>query len=114
MSGPVEIEPVSEPSASPSSGVSVIVVAYNSALVMPRCLGALSEHLPDAEIVVVDNGSRDNTVALVESRPTVRLVTGHGNVGFGAGVNLGARAASRRLLMVLTRMQWWSTSTARS
>ena len=90
-----------ESSASPSTALSVIVVTYNSAAVLPACLGSLSEHLPGAEVVVVDNGSADQTVELVRASPAVRLVCGHGNVGFGAAVNRGAQTATGTLLLVL-------------
>jgi GT2 family glycosyltransferase len=50
------------------------------------------------EFVVVDNGSNgaeaDCLGALVARDPRVRLITGHGNVGFARGANLGARAAT--------------------
>ena len=94
-------QPMPEPNASPRAPVSVIVVTYNSAVALPTCLNALSEHLPDSEVVVVDNGSQDETVDLVRARPAVRLVSGHGNVGFGAAVNRGAQAAAGTLLLVL-------------
>jgi N-acetylglucosaminyl-diphospho-decaprenol L-rhamnosyltransferase len=83
------------------SDLSVITVTYNSAAVLADCLRSLSEHLPDAEVIVVDNGSEDETVELAGRSPNVRVVAGHGNVGFGAGVNLGAHAASGGLLLVL-------------
>jgi N-acetylglucosaminyl-diphospho-decaprenol L-rhamnosyltransferase len=81
--------------------LSVIVVTYNSAAVLEQCLDSIAAHLPGAEVVVVDNGSRDDTIALARRRPEVRVVAGHGNVGFGAGVNRGAQAAGRGLLLVL-------------
>jgi N-acetylglucosaminyl-diphospho-decaprenol L-rhamnosyltransferase len=88
-------------SGSSARDVSVIVVTFNSSSVIADCLRSLSEHLPEAQIVVVDNGSEDETVAIAQRNPNVRLINGHGNVGFGAGVNLGARTASGDLLMVL-------------
>jgi len=90
-----------EPRVSSFTALSVIVVTYNSAAVLPECLNSLSKHLPDAEVVIVDNGSQDATVDLADRGPLVRLVAGHGNVGFGAAVNRGAQAAAGSLLLVL-------------
>ena len=84
-----------------ASDVSIIVVTYNSGEVIEACLGAAAEYIPASEIVVVDNGSTDQTTSLVTAHPRVRLVAGHGNVGFGAAVNIGAQAATGCLLLVL-------------
>jgi N-acetylglucosaminyl-diphospho-decaprenol L-rhamnosyltransferase len=81
--------------------VSVIIVTHNSAGVIAKALAALRAILPHAEIVVVDNGSADNTCELVAECDGARLISGHGNVGFGSGVNRGAKAAGGRLLLVM-------------
>jgi GT2 family glycosyltransferase len=88
------------PSSDPSS-LSVVFVTYNSEQTIGEALRSVDRHLPGAEIVVVDNGSTDETLQVVRESASVRVVEGHGNVGFGTGVNLGARAASGHLLIVL-------------
>jgi GT2 family glycosyltransferase len=84
-----------------SADLSVIIVTYNSAASVADCLRSVLAYVPGAEAIVVDNGSTDGTVELAARNPCVRVITGHGNVGFGAGVNLGAHAASGGLLLVL-------------
>jgi N-acetylglucosaminyl-diphospho-decaprenol L-rhamnosyltransferase len=80
--------------------VSVVVVTYNSAEVIDECLASVRSVLPGAEVVVVDNGSTDRT--LVKARRSgAAIVSGHGNVGFGGGVNRGAQAAGGKLLLIL-------------
>jgi hypothetical protein len=85
----------------PFSDVSAVVVAHNSEAVLADCLGSLAAHLPGAEILVVDNGSTDASAEIAARWPDVRVVSGHGNVGFGGGVNRGASAATRNLLLVI-------------
>jgi GT2 family glycosyltransferase len=75
-------------------------VTYNSARVLGICLDSLASRLPGAEVIVVDNGSTDETMQIAERYPFVRTIVGHGNVGFGTAVNLGA-VASRALLVVI-------------
>jgi GT2 family glycosyltransferase len=87
-------------SALPS--VSVVLVSYDSADTIGAAIQSVERHLPDAEIIVVDNGSTDQTHSIVRNSSSgPLLLEGHGNVGFGAGVNLGVRAARGDLLFVL-------------
>ena len=75
---------------------SVIIVTYNSGRHIEACLRALASQ--DCEIVVVDNASQDDTVALVKALAEVvrlELITISRNIGFAGGVNHG-RARSRR------------------
>ena len=55
---------------------------------------ALRRQAPDTSIIVVDNASSDDTVARVNLCPGVHCIANKSNLGFAAGVNLGARAAS--------------------
>ena len=80
----------------------MIVVTYNSARTVAQTLTSAFRALPGAELLVVDNGSTDGTLAAIAASETqVRVITGHGNVGFGAGCNLGAQAATRDFLLFL-------------
>lgn len=82
--------------------VGVVVVTYRSALVVAGALGSLATTRL-ADVVVVDNDSPDDTVAVVESMalPGVRLVRAGGNLGFGAGCNAGVAALDARAELVL-------------
>ena len=75
--------------------VSVVVVNYDGARFLPGLLSALERQTyPELEILVVDNGSRDGSVPLVErSFPSVRILRTEKNLGFAGGNNLGIRAA---------------------
>ncbi len=81
---------------------SAIVVTYNSAASIGSCLEALAAE--ECEIIVVDNASQDNTVSRVQevaARHEIQLLRISRNLGFGAGVNQGARAASGEVLLIL-------------
>ncbi len=77
----------------------IIVVSHNSGDVIGECLDAALE--TGADVVVVDNGSTDATVAEVERRPRVRLIPNPGNAGFAAAVNQGVRALANQALLLL-------------
>lgn len=75
--------------------VTVVTVTYNAASLVSACLDGLAAQLLDGlrmDVVVVDNGSTDNTAQLVESSyPWVRLIRSPQNLGFAGGNNLALR-----------------------
>jgi GT2 family glycosyltransferase len=72
------------------SSVTAIVVAFDSAHVLPECLAALArEGVPP---LVVDNGSTDGTAELAESLGA-RVIRNGRNEGFGRAMTIGVRAA---------------------
>lgn len=74
------------------SRVAVVIVSYRSA----AHLGRLLPRLPVAAlaaVIVVDNASDDESVAVARSAPGVTVVTNSTNVGFGRACNVGARSA---------------------
>ena len=83
--------------------LSVVIVSYDSAAELRRTLPALAGELQgDDELIVVDNGSGDETKAVVaELAPAARMIELDGNRGFAAGCNLGAEAAAGDLLVIL-------------
>lgn len=102
----VAAEPVEAPDfLSSRRRVSVIMVVYMTGEALTQSLECvLRDPLVD-ELVVVDNGStRGEAEALrrlAERDQRVRLLTGHGNLGFARGANLGARAATGDILVFL-------------
>lgn len=78
---------------------SVIVVTYNSADTIETCLKSIP---PNCEVLVVDQSSSDNSVAIAKAfrRDAVVLSAGS-NRGFGAGCNLGAANADSDVLVFM-------------
>lgn len=84
--------------------ISVIIVSFNTKSVLRKCLEHLScarEGLR-AEVIVVDNNSRDGSRDMVAREfPDVRLIRSPQNLGFAAANNLAFRAASGQYLVLL-------------
>jgi GT2 family glycosyltransferase len=84
--------------------LTVVIVTYNSTGEIGACLDAVATAAAttDHEVVVVDNASSDDTASLVRARwPQVRVLDAGGNLGFGRGNNVGIRATSGELVLVL-------------
>src|SRR5688572_33212292 len=89
----------------PRRSVSVVMVVYMTGEALEQSLHCvLADPLVD-ELVVVDNGSTRMEAArlkgLAERDGRVHLVTGHGNVGFARGANLGSNQAHGEVLVFL-------------
>jgi len=84
--------------------LSIIIVSYNARKHLEDCLGSLSSAPPATphEIVVVDNASTDGSARIVRARwPRVTVIEQSVNVGFAAGNNVGIRATSGELILLL-------------
>ncbi len=82
----------------------VIIVSFNCRDVLAGCLRSLADapmHRPH-RIVVVDNGSSDGTTDYVRTHhPDVRVIDAGGNLGFAAANNVGIRATTGDLVLLL-------------
>ncbi|MGH9662111.1 MAG: dolichyl-phosphate beta-glucosyltransferase, partial [Bryobacteraceae bacterium] len=74
--------------------LSIVIPAYNEERRLPATLDRINAYLDAqkpafAEIVVVNDGSRDGTAATAEGRPRVRVLHNPGNRGKGYSVRHG-------------------------
>jgi GT2 family glycosyltransferase len=83
--------------------VSVVVVNYNGARYLDRCItAALAQDYPEVEVIVVDNASSDGSPDNLEERfPGVTLIRNRENLGFAGGTNTGIRASHGEYLFTL-------------
>lgn len=79
---------------------SVVIVTYNHARYIERCLRSVLRNDPK-EVFVIDNKSTDSTVELVDKFPQVNLVCLENNVGYGAANNVALRKATGENIVVL-------------
>lgn len=75
--------------------VSIIIVNWNNASDTLACLDSLDKiTYPNYHIILVDNGSTDNSLALIKAKyPKLVLISSSQNLGFSGGNNLGIKAA---------------------
>lgn len=83
----------------PLPDVSIVIVNFESGDHLRACIASLEQGLGQAlaEVVVVDNGSSDDSVAGIEDLDWVEVVRNPGNPGYGAACNLAAK---------LTKADW--------
>lgn len=88
--------------------VSVIIPAYNAETFILDALNSItSQDYPTVEIVVVDDGSRDGTVALVEDACPDAKIIQQTNLGAAAARNTGLKAAQGTFICFLDADDGW-------
>jgi N-acetylglucosaminyl-diphospho-decaprenol L-rhamnosyltransferase len=89
-----------DPPGEPPSRLTVVIVNWNGAALLPACLAPLTGS--GFEIIVVDNGSTDSSQELlVRSFPAVTVIANPDNRGFAVANNQGLRQASSPWVLFL-------------
>ncbi len=99
-----------------SAETSVIILNWNGARLLPECLSALARQTyRDFELLLVDNGSIDGSVALLDDldrsiQPDwldaplpgmARVIRNNQNMGFAEGNNIAIRLSNARYIVAL-------------
>jgi GT2 family glycosyltransferase len=70
------------------SRTAVVILNYNGEKLLPQFLPSVVQHSPQAEIIIADNASNDESVAIVRQNfPGIRLILLDKNYGFCGGYN---------------------------
>src|SRR4051812_45302447 len=92
--------------------ISVLVLNYNGAHWLPRCLESLRRQtiFDQIEIIVADNQSPDNSShiaqELTKDWPNARFIQNAANLGFAEGNNRAAAVATSKYLFLLNNDTW--------
>jgi glycosyltransferase involved in cell wall biosynthesis/GT2 family glycosyltransferase len=81
--------------------LTLVTVSHDSEPELCRLLSSVRRHLPAAQMVVMDSGSRDGSVEVARragARVTVRALN---NVGYGRAVNAGMRLVTTPACVIL-------------
>jgi glycosyltransferase involved in cell wall biosynthesis len=83
-----------------ASKLSIILPAKNEAAGLSQTLPGLRALYPDAQILVIDDGSTDDTLSVCE-REGAQVLSHQYSMGNGAAIKAGARAASGEILVFM-------------
>jgi len=84
--------------------LAIVIVSYNTSRLTTNCLQSLTE-VPQTvshQIVIVDNGSSDDTVRIVRAQyPQVKIIELKRNLGFAVATNRGIASTNSKFVLML-------------
>ncbi len=84
--------------------LSVIILNYNVRFFLEQCVDSVLKAIDgiDAEVIVVDNNSHDDSCDMIRERfPNVKLIANAENLGFPKGNNIGVAQCSGEFICIL-------------
>jgi GT2 family glycosyltransferase len=84
--------------------LSIIILNYNVRYFLELCVLSVQNAIQniDAEIIVIDNNSQDDSCEMMKQRfPNVKLIENRENVGFPKGNNIGVSQAKGEYICIL-------------
>ena len=80
---------------------SIVIVTWNTAEITKKCVDTINQYLPGQEIIVVDNGSQDNTVEVLKKIRNVKIIENYANLGFSKANNIGFKQVTNDYLVFM-------------
>jgi len=86
-----------------SNLISIVIPAYNEADSIENFLTTLKYYInsPEFEVIIVNDGSSDNTQEIIQKFPDVLLINHPYNKGYGASLKTGIRKASGEYILMM-------------
>jgi len=82
--------------------VTIIIPNFNGYAFLEDCLTALKPELNDkVKVLVVDNGSTDESVSYLKKHPDIETIFLEENTGFCGAVNVGIKASTTKYVILL-------------
>ncbi|WP_166787748.1 glycosyltransferase [Cryobacterium luteum] len=92
------------PGHAEGADVDIVIVTYNNEADINALLQSVQAGAPNLRlrVVIVDNGSSDDTVLKLAAHPEVRVLHSGGNLGYAAGINIALRdIGTTRTVLIL-------------
>lgn len=84
---------------------SIVMVSYRTGDVLFQAMASVLAQTEPVELCLIDNGNPSEVMTRIQSMasadPRIHFITGHGNVGFSRGCNIGARMTKGEHILFL-------------
>ncbi len=82
---------------------SIIIPTWNTAKITQKCIKSIDKYIPNNEIIIVDNGSSDETIDILKNLkiPNIKYVLLDNNYGFAKANNIGLKSATSEYIVFM-------------
>jgi len=95
--------------------ISVITASYNSSSTIADTLRSVAEQdYPDIEHIIIDGGSKDNTMEIVRSFPHISIAISEKDKGIYDAMNKGVQRATGDIVAILNSDDFYNSSSVLS
>jgi len=96
------MEALSRPAPDAGAFASIVMLSWNAPEFTEMAVRSIREHTRNPyEIIIIDNGSRPDTIARLQAIPDIRVIYNDRNMGFAYGCNQGIAAATGTHIVLL-------------
>lgn len=82
--------------------ISIIIINYNGGQLLNRCVESIKKNIIISfEIIIIDNGSQDNSIEKFIDDKNVKVILNNDNLGFSKANNIGASISNGELIHFL-------------
>ena len=81
--------------------ISIIIITWNTSQITQKCVQTINKYLNNIEIIVVDNGSADDTITALSKIKNVKLIKNKSNLGFSKANNIGLKHATSEYVLFM-------------
>lgn len=92
--------------------ISIVIPVYNGSLLIERCLNSVFNQIGNfnLEVIVIDDGSTDNSIALLTSYPKPIIILRQENQGPATARNKGIEKSTGKYLAFLDADDYWEST----
>lgn len=83
------------------SQLSIIIPVYNEELVVEKVVSEVLKYCRDSEIIVIDDGSTDNTTNIIKEFNNIKIIRHKENKGYGATLKTGIETATKDIIVII-------------
>lgn len=80
--------------------ISIVVPIFNEQSVVNDTIERIKKTVPDSEIIVINDGSSDDTLEILKTINNIKIINHPYNLGYGASLKHGIKIATGKWIVI--------------